>query len=236
MVRVDEGFCTVGSGKLLLDEPIQSLHDSISSELPRVMEGIKLPTYFFPYFYCLWLMERVQGFEVSQLKEQGVGGYFYFIGQHKEDDYCQFPAVYVLNDKDTQRNSIHHYVYRVAVVRGVPFIDCPIRNERMVLIDNTALDAEGITGCERMKFEKEIVDEESTYPYYVFCGFGYAEPIRPSLMCHIGTRKPEVGPGWIHPRWAPLIDLGFRSYLGNQLPKPIWAGWAERRRKTLKGL
>jgi 20S proteasome alpha/beta subunit len=54
---------TIGSGKNLLDRELKEIHEQRNPKIIEYLQDQGVPIHSYPYLYCLWLMERVQGME-----------------------------------------------------------------------------------------------------------------------------------------------------------------------------
>ena len=166
---------TLGTGKDLLDDFVFGTWKAKAHEL--LLDQSSLSSLHFPYLYALLLMERSQGFEASQLQEQGVGGYFHFAYQTGNTDSRQAPAVYVLVDVDHTSKNLIGWVYRVSFCGPALVVECPVKNQRCVHLESSSWPkCKDLTKFEIEELFSKTILESEAQPYYNFCGFGVANP------------------------------------------------------------
>lgn len=191
-----ESPVTIGSGRLLLDEHLNNLYKKLDTTIEKLLKKGNAPKEFYPYFYCLWLMERVQGMEVSLLEKVGVGGCFHFTSQTKHNEFRQGPAVYVLNAgrREGKTISIEQWSFRIAFVRESLVVHCPIKKIKMIIVDSAAWPTINSYSKKQLEeYRKTIEGEVAKQNYYTFCGFGFVDPNkRYDHLFHITTEKEYV--------------------------------------------
>ena len=166
---------TLGTGKALLDDVVNGIWKSKLHE-DYCRQGSLAPEHF-PYAFSLFLMERSQGFEVSQLQKVGVGGYFHFSYQTGDDESRQSPAVYVLADYNYVSQRIHTWIYRVSFCGPALVVECPIKNQRIIQLDSSSWPkCEDLTKNDLEKFHRDADLESLSQPYYNFLGIGMINP------------------------------------------------------------
>lgn len=179
-----DDFITIGSGKAILDN---DLFEYISATKNSFLDSLKqnnFETFYYPYFYCLWLMERGQGVERPKLQDIGVGGIFHYSYQTDDTEHRQQPAVYVLNKAFGYE--IYSYIYHVTFEGPALIITNPGTEQRALILDSSAwIQAERFTPDEIEELGKEIFEKVDKQPYYLFCGFGFLGlPQRGAVRCH----------------------------------------------------
>lgn len=166
---------TLGSGKALLDDVVFGMWGAKAHEL--LCRQNSLPSMHFPYAYSLFLMKRSQGFEASQLQSAGVGGYFHFSYQTRDEDSRQSPAVYVLADADHAGQKLIGWVYRVSFCGPALVVECPVKNERRIILESSSWPrCTDLTKKELEELHRATDLEVESQPFYNFCGFGVANP------------------------------------------------------------
>jgi hypothetical protein len=186
-------FITIGSGKAILDDEFKNIYlerAQLTSDLLVKNNG----PLFSPYIYCLWLMEKAQGFEVSILEKHGVGGYFHFVFQTANAEHRQYPAVYVLSEANYKTREIYTYIYRIAFEEASLVVDCPIKNERSIILDSAAWPKVlQLKNKQISDYKKRINDAVEKQTFYNFCGFGFINPTkRRSYGIHITNKNDYV--------------------------------------------
>ncbi len=171
--EVSDGFA-VGSGCTLLNDSFSRIHSSNGPTVAkRANREFGLPLADFPYLYCLLLMERIKGTEVSALESAGVGGYFHFLHQTSDGEWNQKPALYLVHSCRFR----HLWVFRIAFEGPALVIhdgDLPrpavmINSKDWVGVAEMGQDELGVLG-------REIVAKAQSEQGYYFCGLGFAEP------------------------------------------------------------
>lgn len=209
-VKDQRKLVTLGSGKKILDEPINRLVLERSRMIDELIVGNKIPTFSFPYFYCLWLNEMTQGMELSKLEECHVGGVFHFLWQDPRCEHAQLPAVYVLSSADVRRKTIYSWIYRVVYAEGALVIDNPITNAREIFIDTAARPS--FAEADYNDVKSRISLEVDSAPFYYFCGFGFSDPRHRGEFGFSITNENKFvvrKDGWIDPRYKALIQDKF---------------------------
>lgn len=168
---------TIGSGKKLLDSELKEIHEG---QNPKIVEHLKeqdMPIHSYPYLYCLWLMERVQGLEASALNRNGAGGYFHFTGQTSEFEARQSPAVYVISESYPSRREIRSWIFRIAFIENALVVDCPVEQTRLMVVDVSVWPTfKELDKNQRQTYFERIANVAETEPFYYFCGFGFLNP------------------------------------------------------------
>lgn len=187
-------FITLGSGKNLLDDKLQEIYKNRNPEIEKTIRDHGVPIHSYPYLYCLWLMERVQGMEASILNKNGVGGYFHFTGQTSTFESRQGPAVYVISESYPSRKEIRHWIFRISFSENAMVVDCPIQQTRMITVDVCAWpNFNSLNAVQREEYFKRVNQNASEEQYYYFCGFGFLNPEkRKSTGFHFTTKDDYV--------------------------------------------
>lgn len=182
-----DDFVTIGSGKEILDNDLFEYISVTKNFFLDILKQNNFETFYYPYFYCLWLMERAQGVERPKLEDIGVGGIFHYSYQTKDTEHRQQPAVYVLNKAFS--NTIYSYIYHVTFEGPALIVANPGTDQRALILDSSAwIQAERFTPDEIEAFSKEIFEKVDNQPYYLFCGFGFLDlPQRGAVHCHFGS-------------------------------------------------
>jgi hypothetical protein len=208
-----EDFVSIGSGKVILDDEFKNIYLERGALISDLLTQNNGPAFFYPYIYCLWFMEKAQGMEVSILEKHGVGGYFHFTFQTSTAEHRQHPAVYVLSGANYETRKIYSYVYRIAFEEACLVVDCPIKNERSIIVDSAAWPKINHLNEEQIKdYKKRINSAVEKQPYYNFCGFGFINPVkRISYGIHITNKDDYVvtKSGEINETYRRQIELNF---------------------------
>lgn len=186
--RVDKNLVTLGSGTEILDNIVQKWFKNRQNLIRNIIIKNKLPEFTFPYFYCLWLNEIVQGEELSVLEQHNVGGIFHFQLQDSKGDYSQLPAVYVLSAANDDVKTVYIWVYRVAYVRDCLIVDNPIKEAREFLFSSIARPSRSTDNyfADWADVIKDIEKQADSLPFYYFCGFGFPQmKHRGPFGCHV---------------------------------------------------
>lgn len=182
---------TIGSGKTILDDGLREIHRERNPKIMGYLVDQGAPAHCFPYLYCLWLMERAQGMEVSTLHKHGVGGYFHFTGQTAELEARQRPAVYVMSEAYRQRREIRSWIFRVSFAENALVVDCPVEQARFVVVDVAVWpEFKKLSPEQKDSYIERVKSAPEKEPYYFFCGFGFINPRRrKSLGFHFTERN-----------------------------------------------
>lgn len=168
---------TIGSGKKLLDRELKEIHEDRNEKIIEYLKDQDIPIHSYPYLYCLWLMERVQGMEATVLNRNGVGGYFHFTGQTSEFEARQRPAVYVISESYPSRREIRSWIFRIAFIENALVIDCPVEQTRLIFVDVCIWPTfKELDKNQRQIYFERIVNTAEIEPFYYFCGFGFLNP------------------------------------------------------------
>lgn len=185
---------TIGSGKNILDNELKEIYEHRNPNIEKYMSDEGVPIHSYPYLYCLWLMERVQGMEVSILNRNGVGGYFHFTGQTSTFEARQSPAVYVISESYPSRKEIRHWIFRIAFLENALVVDCPIEQTRLIVVDVCAWPQfNKLNIIQREQYFENIIQKAGSEQYYYFCGFGFLNPKkRKSVGFHFTTQDDYI--------------------------------------------
>lgn len=174
-VRQEGDIVTLGSGRELLDYGVRNTYAHLEHILP--IEIRALHPAIVPANLCLQLMERAQGYEASALNEAGVGGYFHFSYQSKEDESRQPPTLYVLCDPGPERNLIATWAFRIAYCEAALVVECPVRQQRDFILDPAAWPrALEMTDHELEALHQDLNEKTMAQPFYNIAGFGVSNP------------------------------------------------------------
>lgn len=177
MLQQIEKIETIGSGKDVLDDDIHDIYNNNEGKIYEILTKHNAPLAFYPFFYCLWLMERVQGMEVSLLEKIGVGGIFHFLIQTETRERRQPPGLYVINFVIDKKKFVRSTIYRTAFVQNTLVVDNPIANSRMLILNST-INPQFRNYDEKMiaNHKNKVLEEDVKKPFYNFCGFGFTDP------------------------------------------------------------
>lgn len=116
---VGERF-SIGCGKNLIDPNIDGLedHGSVFNPQRYIQQGV-LPERDFPFLYCFFLTSWAQGYEVNNLLDVSVGGYFTFVRQTPDGESWQEPAVVLMSHGDKEKLEIRVWAYRISISDGI---------------------------------------------------------------------------------------------------------------------
>ncbi len=171
--QVHDGFAS-GSGCRILNDSFLRIHTAQGpsvSERASKLSNLRKEDY--PYLYCLLLMERIKGVEVSDLERAGIGGYLHFYYQTAEGDWSQRPAVYLIHSCRLQ----HLWVYRVALEGPALIIHDGDLPRPAVLINGEGWKGlSEMTESETSALGRNLVARSTAGSEYYFCGLGFSEP------------------------------------------------------------
>ncbi len=91
IIKEENDFISIGSGKAMLDEELKKNIDATKDMFINQLKENNWELVFYPNFYCLWLIERTQGIELSKLHDIGVGGHFHYSYQTAQGEGRQEP-------------------------------------------------------------------------------------------------------------------------------------------------
>jgi hypothetical protein len=166
---------TLGSGKNLLDGFVRATFNARSQLLADEVRRIHAAV--LPAHWCLQMMERAQGHEMAVLNNAGVGGYFHFSYQTRDEEGRQPPALYVLCDPVPERQMIATWAFRIAFCEAALVVECPVRQERTIILDPAAWPrALELSANEIEEMKLRIQTQTVLDPYYNICGFGTVNP------------------------------------------------------------
>jgi hypothetical protein len=201
--RVDESWVSLGTGKKLLDQLVEQGYSGWISQMQNALPDDSFQNELPPYLLCLWMNELSRSFEGRLLEQVGVGGVFHFVFQAQSGDYCQKPALYVINDIDKGKKTILSWQYRLCYVKQWLIVDTLIppkqladfpngKQERIALLDEASLPPRKKGAWDRddlyRDLREDLEDELAKQPFYFFCGFGYTNPVyRKNLVFHVTT-------------------------------------------------
>lgn len=178
---ITDDFISIGSGKKYLDKGLEEFH----AELQRTPTiSTEVPSVFFPYPYCLWLMEKARGEEALLLQNTGVGGFFHFACQLDDTEVRQDPALYLLNRHipgyklDDQRvEAILTYVYRVSFLHNGKVLSIENGDDNMLelVLQNEAVKSLKAAYPDFELAKKELLEELRKQHEYSFCGVGFLD-------------------------------------------------------------
>lgn len=195
LFRCEEEWVSIGSGKELLDDPVEEKYRIRIEKAKQALADKNVPTAtIHPYFLCLMLSELTLTFKRPRLEEKKVGGVFNFVYQTSADDNFQEPTLYIFSDIHPDTNKILLWGYRVCRVPVGLYLECndssllpgiPDEVYTAIFHDPTVVDElEHIRT--NPEFEQEIRKLISELPFYYFCGFGYVHPrFQYGHECHI---------------------------------------------------
>lgn len=186
-VTVQGDFVTLGSGKEILDPVVEEIWKERHVEIMELLQEQEAPTWFFGYFYCLALMEYVQGVAYDTLNRAGVGGVFHFSYQTTKEEYRQHPAVYVIVSPFVEKKIITYTLYRITFEEMALVVENGAEQSFNILIDAAAWPAViGLDPNERFDLKERIRRGALDQPFYNFCGVGFGSgDLRGSLCNHL---------------------------------------------------
>jgi hypothetical protein len=195
-------FVTLGSGKDLLDRPMEATYRARERLLPSAVTS-KHPA-IMPMNWCLQLMERAQGHEMAAFNSAGVGGYFHYSYQTSDDEVRQPPTLYVLCDLVPEKQVLATWAFRIAFCEASLVVECPIRQMREIILDPAAWPRSlQMNNDDLREYEQRINTLTAEEAYYNICGFGTVNPAhrkhnpmvatstRNYLIDRTGRRTPE---------------------------------------------
>ncbi len=223
----DGAVITIGSGKDVLDGPLTgdfggrlSLLQEYASRRPDAKGFLQELA---PYALALWLNERSTSYErVSLEEEYGVGGLFHFLGQAREQEFRQKPALYLMTaGSGPPTEELGFWLYRVCFVRNWLFVQWNSTDgggeQKEAYIDDCALpplpdgrehDLDDLYRDLRDNLEAELTAQ----PFYFFCGVGFTDAAaRRSMLFHVTTQNDHLidaeGPGGTIRMRAELVEM-----------------------------
>jgi hypothetical protein len=199
-------FVTVGRGKSLLDSTISDIHSDQRGTVAQLLDKKGLYPENFPYLYCMLLMERVQGMELSALEKHGVGGIFHFLIQSPQGEGRQPPAMYVLVACPLRQI----WVYRVSGSGAALIVHNPVTNSIEVMTDPAVWPGvENLSDHElRQKIDEIVERDRAEQPWYHFAAIGFTSPrFRGQYLISFSRRRPFVSrDGVLDPEAKAFID------------------------------
>lgn len=167
---------TLGTGRTILDPVVHQLYRAQHADMMDQLRQQELPAYCYGYFYCLALMEYVQGDAYQQLERDGVGGVFHFSYQTATNEHRQDPAVYVIVTPFPERKTLTFTLYRVTFERMALVVENGASRSLNISIDPAAWPrALELSARERSQLADLIQEGAIGQPFYNFCGFGFAD-------------------------------------------------------------
>ncbi|MFA5426654.1 MAG: hypothetical protein WC279_00425 [Sulfurimonas sp.] len=191
IIKEGNHFVSIGSGKAMLDEELKKYIDATKDMFIKQLKENNWELVFYPNFYCLWLMERVQGVESIRLQDIGVGGHFHYSYQTSVGEARQEPSVYVLSKRFG--NTIYSYVHHITFEEAALVIACTTEDKRSLILDAAAwMRCETFLPEESKAYADRIFRLVDKQQYYVFCGFGFLDlKQRDFVHCHMTKDKNE---------------------------------------------
>lgn len=194
LIGCEEERVSIGSGKELLDAPVEEKYRVRIEEARQALTDKNAPTAIIhPYFLCLMLSEMTLAFQRPRLEEKKVGGVFNFVYQTSTDDSFQEPALYIFSDVNRNTNKILLWGYRVCRIQEGLYLECndnsllpgiPEEVYAALFHDPTEVELEDIRA--NPEFQQKIQKMINELPFYYFCGFGYVHPrFQYGHECHI---------------------------------------------------
>ncbi|HMR06049.1 MAG TPA: hypothetical protein PKA88_09730 [Polyangiaceae bacterium] len=169
--EVTAEIVTLGSGRPLLDSSLMEFHRTPSPEAHKLT-----PSHTKAFQYCLFLMQRSLGDEVSQLEERGVGGAFHYLWVSATEEGRQARAAYLLYEIDSSTQQPYVYAYRVFFADAFLVVEDPVKNTRRYAIDAPAWPKlSGMSGDEKTQWLVKAEQIADSGPYYQYCGMA---PVR----------------------------------------------------------
>jgi len=191
VIKEKDDFVSIGSGKVMLDEELKKYIEATKDMFINQLKKNKYELVFYPNFYCLWLMERVQGVESIKLQDIGVGGHFHYSYQLAQGEARQEPSVYILSKRFG--TTIYSYIYHITFEEAALVIACTTEDKRMLILDDAAwVRCETFLPDELQAYTNRIFDLVDKQPYYLFCGFGFLDlEQRGFVHCHMTKDEKE---------------------------------------------
>lgn len=194
LIRCNEDWISLGSGKRLLDPLVQEKYRGNVEEARQALENVKAPLVIIhPYLLCLMLSELTLTFQRPELEDAKVGGVFNFVYQTNTDDSFQKPALYIFSDIDEDATKISYLGYRVChIPEGLHILSndpsllprIPDQFYQALFHDPTAIELNDILADPAL--QQRIIDTANALPFYYFCGVGYVQPrFQFGHECHI---------------------------------------------------
>lgn len=192
IIREENNFISIGSGKKLLDEQLKAYIDNTKNIFIKQLQDNSWNIACYPYGYCLWLMEKARGYESVQLEQIGVGGYFHFSYQTNIMEARQDPSVYIINKAFGK--TIYSYIYHITFEEASMIISCPDKNQRMLILDEAVwMGCGNFTDKEKQEYADRVYMQADEQPYYVFLGVGYADlEQRGHMLFHMTNKEDYV--------------------------------------------
>ena len=184
----EEGnFVTLGSGSLLLDGFVEKLYESRNSVILEYLTRQEMPRHLFGYFYCLALMELVQGDEYQRYNKAGVGGVFHFSFQTAKAEFRQDPAVYVVVTSFPERMVNTLTCYRVCFVDMALIVEDGASNSFNMSLDSAEwTDAAKLSQIDKQVLRNHLYNKALGMPFYNFFGLGFGQDrFRGNWLPHI---------------------------------------------------
>lgn len=175
-LREEGDAVTIGSGKGALDEALVAFLTDVGDAMTTRLSGEGYPAGFaVGAVTSLWLTQRSQGDEYSQLESLGVGGVFHFNVQTPDTESRQPPGMFVLARRDAS-SGISYWIYRVAFVGATLVIHNGATQRVQASLDAAAWPkADQFSKEERRDYFDEIWRQLDEQPAYYFWGLGVAD-------------------------------------------------------------
>ena len=170
---------TIGSGTEILDRYLQTLREERNEMFVAYLREHSAPPWFFGYFYCLALMEYVQGDKYTEANRYGVGGVFHFSYQDSQSEHRQHPAVYVIVRVMPETKTLLYTLYRVTFEEMALVIEDGTTRSHNISIDGAAWPrAASLDKRQRTELHDRLFQGAINQPFYNFFGAGFVDEAR----------------------------------------------------------
>jgi hypothetical protein len=177
---IEEGdYITLGSGKDVMDEYLRAFRKERNEMIMAHLREHDAPLWFFGYYYCLALMEFVQGDAYDAANRHGVGGVFHFSYQDNELEHRQHPAVYVIVRVMPENRTLVHTLYRVTFEKMALVVEDGTKRSFTISVDAAASpQVAELSHADVKDLEQRVFQAALQQPFYNFLGAGFADEAR----------------------------------------------------------
>lgn len=174
-----QDYITLGSGSAVLDEYLGQFRNERNNMIVKYLQDHDAPLWFFGYYYCLALLEFVQGDAYDAANKHGVGGVFHFSYQDNKLEHRQHPAVYVIVRVMPENRTLIQTLYRVTFEEMALVVEDGTKRSFTISVDSAASpQVIGLSKAETSALEQRVFQGALQQPFYNFLGAGFADEAR----------------------------------------------------------